>query len=211
LALFLHTLGHFEAALKHIRRALYLFELICGPNHPDTAATHINIAMIYQDSGKIPLGLQHLQEALKRNRAALGDSHSQVALSHHAIAVAYGLCGAFRQALTHEKQAKAIYTAVHGPEHQLVQQSVYWLNQFTTGAVRHAKGSTPDQNVLNLLSPLTWVSLRSSISFRGRLTMNDVLQLIETAAEREQHSINVRIGPIQTTISVVLTSFGVSL
>lgn len=48
LALYLNQLDRPDLALKHIKRALYLFELLCGSDHPDTAAAHINTAMVYQ-------------------------------------------------------------------------------------------------------------------------------------------------------------------
>jgi len=184
LALYLHSVGNFQLSIKHIQRALFLFELMCGPNHPDTAATHINLAMIYQDTSRVPLGLKHLQEALRRHKTIFGNDHSQVALSHHTLAIAYSLMGYFRNAIMHEKKSKAIFTALLGPKHPRTQQSLAWLNRFTSGAVKAAQGTMTAADQM-LFSPLTWVSLRSSTPFKGQLTMNDMLQLFEVAAARQ--------------------------
>ncbi|MBA0584176.1 hypothetical protein Gorai_015001 [Gossypium raimondii] len=81
MALFYHGLNQTELALRHMSRALLLLSLSSGPDHPDVAATFINVAMMYQDIGKMNTALRYLQEALKKNERLLGEEHIQTALN----------------------------------------------------------------------------------------------------------------------------------
>lgn len=66
MALFYHGLNRSEVALRHIPRALLLLSWSSGPDHPDVAATYINVAMMCQDIGKMNMALRYLQEALEK-------------------------------------------------------------------------------------------------------------------------------------------------
>lgn len=81
-------------------RALLLLSLSSGPDHPDVAATFINVAMMYQDIGKMDTALRYLQEALKKNERLLGEEHIQTAVCYHALAIAFNCMGAFK--LSHQ-------------------------------------------------------------------------------------------------------------
>lgn len=63
---------------RYVNRALYLLHLICGPAHPNTAATYINVAMMEEGLGNIHVALRYLHEALKCNQRLLGADHIQV-------------------------------------------------------------------------------------------------------------------------------------
>jgi protein TIF31 len=189
-----------SACKRHMARALYLFELIAGPNHPDSAAAHINAAMIEQESGRPAEGLKHVEMALERNQLALGPEHTQVALSHHTVAVAHALMGDFRNSVNHEKMAKSIYLAQLGNKHASVVRSHYWLEHFTLLAVKtqqttnqmvagkkgkraeaaaaaateqFRRAATPSTiippQMAGLATALTWVSLHSSTSVKGKV------------------------------------------
>lgn len=100
MALFYHGLNQTELALRHMSRALVLLSLSSGPDHPDVAATFINVAMMYQDIGKMNTALRYLQEALKKNERLLGEEHIQTAVCYHALAIAFNCMGAFK--LSHQ-------------------------------------------------------------------------------------------------------------
>lgn len=83
LAVFYYRLQHMELARKYVTRALYLLRLTCGRNHPNTAATYINVAMMEEGLGNVKLALRYLHEALKTNQryalnASLGVSRCLV-------------------------------------------------------------------------------------------------------------------------------------
>ena len=46
MALFYHGLNQAELALRHMSQALLLLSLSSGPDHPDVAATFLNVAMM---------------------------------------------------------------------------------------------------------------------------------------------------------------------
>ncbi len=48
LASFLSTCGVIEAAIRHIRRAIYVLELSCGPTHRETVGAYLKMALFYQ-------------------------------------------------------------------------------------------------------------------------------------------------------------------
>ncbi|XP_022636339.1 protein TSS-like isoform X1 [Vigna radiata var. radiata] len=104
LAVFYYRLQHRELALnlsligstfKYVKRALYLLHLTCGPSHPNTTATYINVAMMEEGLGNAHVALRYLHKALKCNQRLLGADHIQTAASYHAIAIALSLMEAY--------------------------------------------------------------------------------------------------------------------
>ncbi len=63
---------------RHVNCALYLLHLTCGPSHPNTAATYINVAMMEEGLGNVHVALRYLHEALKCNQHLLGADHIRV-------------------------------------------------------------------------------------------------------------------------------------
>lgn len=68
-----------------MKRALYLLHLTCGPSHPNTAATYINVAMMEEGLGNVHVALRYLHKALKCNQRLLGPDHIQVCSCMHSI------------------------------------------------------------------------------------------------------------------------------
>ena len=68
---------HFSL-IRYVKRALYLLHLTCGPSHPNTAATYINVAMMEEGLGHVHVALRYLHKALKCNQKLLGPDHIQV-------------------------------------------------------------------------------------------------------------------------------------
>lgn len=66
------------ALARYVKRALYLQHLTCGPSHPNTAATYINVAMMEEGLGNVHVALRYLHKALKCNQRLLGPDHIQV-------------------------------------------------------------------------------------------------------------------------------------
>ncbi|KAK6928678.1 hypothetical protein RJ641_004883 [Dillenia turbinata] len=104
MALFYHGLSQTDLALRHMSRAMVLLGLSSGADHPDVAATFINVAMLYQDIGYMKAALRYLQEALTRNERLLGKEHIQTAVCYHALAIACNCMGLFK--LSHQMDAQ---------------------------------------------------------------------------------------------------------
>lgn len=71
-------LNQYFSLSRYVNRALYLLHLTCGPSHPNTAATYINVAMMEEGLGNVHVALRYLHEALKCNQRLLGADHIQV-------------------------------------------------------------------------------------------------------------------------------------
>lgn len=96
MALFYHGLNQTQLSMRHMSRTLLLLSLSSGPEHPDVASTFINVAMMYQDAGKMNTALRYLQEALKKNERLLGPEHIQTGVCYHALAIAFNCIGAYK-------------------------------------------------------------------------------------------------------------------
>src|SRR5690606_25627367 len=70
---------------RYVNRALYLLHLTCGPSHPNTAATYINVAMMEEGLGNVHVALRYLHEALKCNQRLLGADHIQVGFTKQGL------------------------------------------------------------------------------------------------------------------------------
>lgn len=78
LLVFFHALKLVFMLNRYVKRALYLLHLTCGPSHPNTAATYINVAMMEEGLGNVHVALRYLHKALKCNQRLLGPDHIQV-------------------------------------------------------------------------------------------------------------------------------------
>uniref|UniRef100_A0A7N2R295 Uncharacterized protein n=1 Tax=Quercus lobata TaxID=97700 RepID=A0A7N2R295_QUELO len=133
MALFYHGLNQTELALRHMSQALLLLSLSLGPDHPDVAATFINVATMYQDIGNMntALSLRYLQEALKKkNKRLLGEEHIQTAICYHALAIAFNCVGAFKLSHQHEKKTYDILVKQLGEEDSRTRDSQNWMKTF---------------------------------------------------------------------------------
>ncbi|KAK6151543.1 hypothetical protein DH2020_014178 [Rehmannia glutinosa] len=121
LAVFYYRLQHTELALEYVNRALYLLHITCGPSHPNTAATYINVAMMEEGLG---------------NTAA----------SYHAIAIALSLMEAYSLSVQHEQTTLQILQAKLGPDDLRTQDAAAWLEYFESKALEQqeaARNGTP--------------------------------------------------------------------
>ncbi|KAA3469555.1 clustered mitochondria protein-like isoform X3 [Gossypium australe] len=106
-------------------RALLLLSLSSGPDHPDVAATFINVAMMYQDIGKMNTALRYLQEALKKNERLLGEEHIQTA---------------------HEKKTYDILVKQLGEEDTRTRDSQNWMKTFKMRELQESEWSNIKEN-----------------------------------------------------------------
>ncbi|KAI3737527.1 hypothetical protein L2E82_27531 [Cichorium intybus] len=88
---------------------MLLLSLSSGPDHSDVAATYINVAMMYQDIGKMNKALRYLQEALKKNERPLGEEHIQT---------------------VHEKKTYDILVKQLGEDDSRTRESQNWMKTF---------------------------------------------------------------------------------
>ncbi|KAF9669070.1 hypothetical protein SADUNF_Sadunf14G0069500 [Salix dunnii] len=184
LAVFYYRLQHTELALKYafhssyinnfryVKRALYLLHLTCGPSHPNTAATYINVAMMEEGLGNVHVALRYLHKALKCNQKLLGPDHIQTAASYHAIAIALSLMEAYPLSVQHEQTTLQILRAKLGPNDLRTQDAAAWLEYFESKAFEQQEAvrngtKKPD----------------ASIASKGHLSVSDLLDYINPSRD----------------------------
>jgi hypothetical protein len=67
-------MGRPSVALRHLRRALFIYELLSGPASATAVATHLNIALALFSAGKPDAAFTHMREAIAQSTAAHGES-----------------------------------------------------------------------------------------------------------------------------------------
>ncbi|OIW19851.1 hypothetical protein TanjilG_27217 [Lupinus angustifolius] len=161
--------------LRYVTRALYLLHLTCGPSHPNTAATYINVAMMEEGLGNAHVALRYLHEALKCNKRLLGPDHIQTAASYHAIAIALSLMEAYSLSVQHEQTTLQILQAKLGSDDLRTQDAAAWLEYFESKALEQqeaARNGTPKPD--------------ASISSKGHLSVSDLLDYITPDADLKE-------------------------
>ncbi|CAI5968299.1 unnamed protein product [Closterium sp. NIES-65] len=168
MALYFHSMGESELALRHFKRTLQLLSLSAGNDHPEVASLFVNIALTYQrtlqllslsagndhpevaslfvnialtyqDMGKLQNAMKYLQEAVRVSEKLLGENHVQVAVCHHALALAFSSMGAFKLALQEERKAQAVFEKAVGKEDPRTKESEQWVQSFLDRELRAQK------------------------------------------------------------------------
>ncbi|XP_043706554.1 protein TSS-like, partial [Telopea speciosissima] len=152
---------------RYVKRALYLLHLTCGPSHPNTAATYINVAMMEEGLGNVHVALRYLHKALKCNKKLLGPDHIQTAASYHAIAIALSLMEAYPLSVQHEQTTLQILRAKLGPDDLRTQDAATWLEYFESKAFEQQEAARNGTRKPD-----------ASIASKGHLSVSDLLDYI---------------------------------
>jgi tetratricopeptide (TPR) repeat protein len=127
--------GQYREALPLYQRALAINEQVLGHEHPDTATSLNNLAVLYDAQGNYSEALPLYQRALAIYEQVLGPEHPKTALSLNNLAYFYHNQGNYSEALPLYQRALAIREKVLGPEHPNTATS---LNNLAY--LYHAKG-----------------------------------------------------------------------
>jgi tetratricopeptide (TPR) repeat protein len=107
----------YAKALQWRKRAVVLSEEINGKEHPDTARTYNNVAIIYSNQGDYPWALEWNHKALTIQEKALEKEHPDTAGTCHSIASVYLKQSDYPRALEWYHRALAIREQALGKEH----------------------------------------------------------------------------------------------
>ena len=117
LANILYSLAEFETAVPIYRYALEIRESSLGPDHPDTATSLNNLAVLYSAQGRDaeaePLHLR----ALEIRESSLGPDHPDTAASLNNLAILYSAQGRDEEAEPLHLRALEIRESSLGPDH----------------------------------------------------------------------------------------------
>ena len=112
--------GEYRTAEKPFTRSLMICEKTLGPEHPNTAESLNNLALLYIAQGKYDEAEPLYKRSLAIYEKALGPEHPNTATSLNNLARLYRAQGKYGEAEPLYKRSLAIYEKTLGPEHPLV-------------------------------------------------------------------------------------------
>lgn len=116
-AVSLYKSGRYVEAEPILKRVLAIRERSLGPNHPDTATSLNNLAMLYEKLGRHAESLPLLERALAICRKALGLEHPDTIISLNNLAIGYISQARYSEALPILERALDIREKSLGSKH----------------------------------------------------------------------------------------------
>ena len=113
----LYQQGKYAEAVPLIQQALAIRRRILGDDHPDTAISLNNLALLYSAQGRYGEAESLYKQALAIVRRVLGEDHPNTAISLSSLALLYQSQGRYGEAEPLHQQALAIVRRVLGEDH----------------------------------------------------------------------------------------------
>lgn len=113
----LFSLGIFERALEHQKKALTIRLAVLGENHRDTAISLGNVGSVVREMGNTSIALDYQQRALAILAGTFGKTDPQTAMAFNGIGVTLHKMGKHQSALEHHKSALEMQLEVFGEGH----------------------------------------------------------------------------------------------
>jgi CHAT domain-containing protein/Flp pilus assembly protein TadD len=113
----LYQQGRYAEAIPVAERALAIDEKYLGPEHPDTATSLNNLAVLYKYIGAYNKAEPLYRRSLAIREKALGPEHPDTASSLGNLAGLYQVMGAYDKAEPLYQRSLMIYEKALGPEH----------------------------------------------------------------------------------------------
>jgi tetratricopeptide (TPR) repeat protein len=121
---YLHERGRYREAEPLHQRALAIYERQLGPEHPLTAQSLNNLALLYRLQGKYEQAEPLFQRALAIREQQSGPEHPDTAHSLNNLAALYRAQGKYEQAEPLHQRALSIRERQLGPDHPDTAQSL---------------------------------------------------------------------------------------
>ncbi|MCH9681979.1 MAG: serine/threonine-protein kinase [Deltaproteobacteria bacterium] len=109
--------GNHDEARRSYRRALELFEMLYGPEHPSAAGIRLNLASSDYDTGYIERAAAGYAQARRDLLAAYGPEHPTSLMATLNLGLTHLAQAKWREAEPLFEQALAIAQRLHGPDH----------------------------------------------------------------------------------------------
>jgi tetratricopeptide (TPR) repeat protein len=113
----LYQQGKYQEAIPLAERLLAMEKQTIGPEHPATAASLNNLALLYQKMGAYEKAEALYRQALHIRQKVRGPEHPDTANSLNSLALLYTDMGAYRKAEPLYQRAVQICQKALGPEH----------------------------------------------------------------------------------------------
>jgi len=135
----LYGQGKYAEAIPLAERAVKLAEATYGPDHPSTATSLDNLAVLYDTQGRYAEAEPLLRRALAIREKALGPDHPDTALSLNNLAALYRAQGRYAEAEPLYRRALAIREKALGPDHPYTATSLNSLAELYSAQGRYAE------------------------------------------------------------------------
>jgi protein TIF31 len=143
----LFQLRELERAIKHLRAAIYLLDVMAGPNHTESFTAYHKLGNAYSEkdyNGRyLASALKCFEEAGKRDSF---DRLMEGITSKH-IARALSAMGEYKDAITAEKKAFKILSMFLGQDHKWSKECEEELQNYTKLAVEKGKGMIENEKL----------------------------------------------------------------
>ena len=111
------NMGDYRKALEFYQKNITISKMLLGAEHPSTALSYHNFAIMCLDLGAHEKALEYFEKALTVRKKVLGIEHPDTADTYGAIGNVYKEQGNYRKALAFNEKALAIKEKVLGAEH----------------------------------------------------------------------------------------------
>ena len=139
LSLYEHSMGHTRLALSYIKHALNLWNIVYGPNHPDSITTMNNAAVMLQVLKQYSDSRKWFEASLSACQALFGRQSVNVATILFQLAQALALDHDSKGAVNRMREAYSIFHSELGANDRNTKEAESWLEQLTQNAVSIAK------------------------------------------------------------------------
>ena len=100
-------------------------EQVLGREHPDTATTMNNLAMVLRDQGELAAARPLIERALAIGEKVLGTDHPSTAITLNQLGLVLRRQGELAASRSVSERALAICERVLGPDHPLTANSTF--------------------------------------------------------------------------------------
>ena len=139
------TITNYPNAFEYMSRALYIYEIVCGENHPEISAICLSLGFLYMEIDDSQSAVDCFKQALYRNISMYGEEHIQVANSYQIIANAYQNLELFRKALEYQEKSHEILSKIYKEDDTIIKNSLATIDQFTKLSVQKEMSKKVEQ------------------------------------------------------------------
>ena len=157
-------------------RALEINELARGPDHPEVAISLNNLAMLLQETNRLPEAEPHLRRALAIDERAYGPDHPRVAADLNNLALLLKRTKPVGEAEPLYRRSLAIHERSYGPDHPRLAGDLNNLAKLLQDTDRLAEAEPPMRRGVEILWQFTMDNGREHP--RLRVAMNNYESLL---------------------------------
>jgi len=170
--------------IQHLRNALYLMQIMGGPNYIDISSLYHKLGTMYHEVGSGLQALRFYQEALTKH-GVIYDKMLESMITK-SIAMCCSALGQYKSAFEYEKRAYTIYSSMFGDKHELTISSNNSLQQFMRLAVDQGSKLLAEQQANKLKKQDENASTTTTTKTEATTVSGDNTNNIQTSAVTEE-------------------------